>query len=217
MKRLEREEYERMIYDEYHVDLIDKILEVFCDYPKKGKQQRLKNDSYKKKYLRLYRDSMDLDMWGSDYRIMFYQEQLDNLESLKTDMIDAEEADYTDDSLGGAIASFVIICLLNWFIFGPLFAGWEPGTTHYGFLTWLLEASELHWFIFLVYLCVNYGITLLTLLMLYATFPIFFSIFKKKLTAEQQKDKAIALVALKIEKLRKEVKNKGYIKKFLNV
>ena len=79
MKRLEREEYERMIYDEYHVDLIDKILEVFCDYPKKGKQQRLENDSYKKKYLRLYRDSMDLDMWGTDYRIMFYQEQLDHL------------------------------------------------------------------------------------------------------------------------------------------
>ena len=217
MKRLEREEYERMIDDNYHLDLIDEVLETFCDHPKKGKEQRLQDVGYKQNYLNLYRESIKEDIFfDSRDRIMFYEEQLAELKELKTDMIDAEEADYTDDSLGVAIMGFVFICLLNWFIFGPLFIGWEPDTTHYGFLTWLLQLGELNWFIFLVYICVNYGIWLLSLLMLFSTFPIFFSIFKRKLTAEQQKEKALSSVASKIENLRNEVKSKKYIKRFLN-
>ena len=216
MKRLEREEYERMIDDNYHLDLIDEVLETFCDYPKKGKEQRLQDDGYKQNYLNLYRESIKEDIFYTKNRIMFYEEQLNNLKGLKTDMIDAEEEDYTDDNLPAAIVSFVSICLFNWFIFGPLFIGWEPDTTHYGFLTWLLQLGESHWFIFLVYICVNYGIWLLSLLMLFSTFPIFFSIFKRKLTAEQQKEKALSSVASKIENLRNEVKSKKYIKRFLN-
>ena len=121
MKRLEREEYERMIDDNYHLDLIDEVLETFCDYPKKGKEQRLQDAGYKQNYLNLYRESIKEDFFYTKNRIMFYEEQLNNLKTLKTDMIDAEEADYTDDSLATAITSFVFICLVNWFIFGPLF------------------------------------------------------------------------------------------------
>jgi hypothetical protein len=221
MKRLEREEYERMIYDEYHVDLIDQVLEVFCDYPKKGKKQRLESDSYKKKYLRLYRDSLDCNIWGEDHRITFYQEQLSDLESLKTDMIDAKEADYDDQDLGSALGTFFMFALILWFVAGPLFlvhlveAG-DSGDLTYGFLKWLEDLGSLHWAIYIFFLAVNWGIWLLAGIIHWATLTSFIDIFRPKLSADEQKEKAISSITSKIEKLRNEVKSKGYIKRFLN-
>jgi len=221
MKRLEREDYEKMIHDKYHVDLIDEVLEVFCDYPKKGKQQRLESDSYKKKYLRLYRDSLDYDFWGTDHRIMFYQEQLSNLELLKTDMIDAEEADYEDQDLVSALFTFFTIALILWFVAGPLFMGHlievgDSGDYTYGFLKWLEDLGSLHWAIYIFFLSVNWGIWLLAGIIHWATLTSFIDIFRRKLSAEEQKEKAISSITFKIEKLRNEIKNKGYIKRFLN-
>lgn len=214
MKRLDREEFEAM--DEDRVRLIDEVLEVFCDHQKKGKEERLTDEKFRMNYLNLYREFGEEDFFSIDSRMYFFEEKLSELDVLKIEMIDAEEADYTDDSLQDDIFVFIAMCLIVWFIAGPLMISFGESDLHYGFLTWLQNLGDLHWFIYLWYLIINYGIFIFSAICLFGIFPAFFKIFKKKLSAEQQKDKAITLVNSKIENLCKEVKSKKYIKKFLN-
>ncbi len=212
MKRLDREEFEAM--DESRVHLMDEVLEVFCNHPKKGKKQRLTDEKFKMKYLNLYRDFGEEDFFGVESRMDFFEEKLSELDVLKIEMIDAEEADYTDDNLNEDISVFILMCLIVWFVAIPLFVGFLD-TQHYGFLSWFKSLGDLHWFIYLWYQIFNWGIFLVSLSCFYAMFPSFLKIFKKKLSAEEQKEKKISSISSKIKDLKSEVRSKKYIKKFL--
>jgi len=156
------------------------------------------------------------DLFSIQSREEIFEEKLSELEVLKTDMIDAEEEDYQDDSLGSALATFFMSALVLWFAAGPLAIGLlETDDLTYGFLTWLKDLGDLHWAIFLFFLAVNWGIWLVAVMFHWTTLISFIAIFRRKLTAEEQKDKAISSIVSKIEDLKSEAKSKNYIKKFL--
>ena len=163
---------------------------------------------------------MKRDFISDTYRITLYEEQLAELEELKINMIDAEEEEYSDDSLGQSIVGFVFICLINWFIFGPLLLAFGEADMNYEFLSPLANLGDLHWSLSLLYIFVNYGLCFFSGIMLLSTYSFLFApsygLFRRKLTAEQQKDKAIEAITLKIENLCREVKRKKYIKRFLD-
>ena len=219
MKRLDREEFDAM--DEDLVHLMDEVLEVFCDHPKKGKAQKLTDEKFKMSYLNLYRGFNEgYDFLLDDNHDTVFEEKLADLEDLKIEMIDAEEADYQDQDLVTALLTFFTSALILWFVAGPLFFGLlvqgaESGDNTYSFLKWLENLGSLHWTINISFLAVNWGIWLSAGLFHWFTLTSFIAIFRRKLSAEQQKEKAISSILSKIENLKSEVRRKKYIKRFL--
>lgn len=218
MKRLDREEFETM--QESRVRLMDEVLEVFCDHPKKGKQQRLTDEKFKMNYLNLYREFGEEGLFDIGSRIDFFEEKLSEHDVLQIEMTDAEEADYEDQNLTTDLFTFFTFALVLWFVAGPLFMGHlieagDSGDYTYGFLKWLEDLGSLHWAINLLFLAVNWGIWLFAGIIHWAALTSFIAIFRRKLSAEEQKEKATSSILSKIEDLKSEVRRKKYIKKFL--
>mgnify|MGYP001250420087 FL=1 len=98
---------------------------------------------------------------------------------------------------------------------GHLIEAGDSGDYTYGFLKWLEDLGSLHWAINLLFLAVNWGIWLFAGIIHWAALTSFIAIFRRKLSAEEQKEKATSSILSKIEDLKSEVRRKKYIKKFL--